>query len=98
VLLRGVDPETGEKISHMELSPKTGRTHQIRVHVKHLNHPVICDPLYAKGRPGVLELTRPALHASSLTITLPSGERRTFEAPLSEDMEDALAKMVHKSV
>jgi len=86
VLSRGVDPETGEKVSYMELSPKTGRTHQIRVHLKHLNHSVICDHLYAKGRPCLFALSRPALHALSLSITLPSGDRKTFEAPLPPDL------------
>src|SRR3989344_4949737 len=78
---RGVDPETQEKISHHEAWPKTGRTHQIRVHFKAIHHPIICDPIYAEGKPCLLGLTRPALHARSLAITLPSGERKTFTAP-----------------
>lgn len=93
VLARGTDPATGEKVAYLEASPKTGRTHQIRVHLKHLNHPVMCDPLYAKGRPCLLGFSRPALHAFSLTITLPSGERRTFEAPLPEDFTKAISAM-----
>jgi len=91
VLSRSADPATGEKVSYLEARPKTGRTHQIRVHLKHLGHPVVCDPLYAKGRPCLFGFARPALHALSLSITLPSGERRTFEAPLPEDFEGALA-------
>lgn len=91
VLSRGADSETGENVSYLEACPKTGRTHQIRVHLKHIGHPVICDPLYAKGRPCLLGFVRPALHAHSLTISLPSGERRTFEAPLPSDFEGALA-------
>lgn len=91
VLSRGADPATGEKAAYLEARPKTGRTHQIRVHLKHLNHPVIGDPLYAKGRPALLGFTRPALHALSLSIGLPSGERRTFEALLPEDFVAALA-------
>ena len=92
VLSRGADPITGEKISYLEAHPKTGRTHQIRVHLKHLGHPVICDPLYARGRPCLFGFTRPALHAESLSITIPSGERRTFEAPLPDDFKRALAQ------
>jgi len=92
VLERGMDPATGEKISYLEARPKTGRTHQIRVHLKHLGYPIICDQLYAKGRPCLFGLTRPALHAYSLSITLPSGERRTFEAPLPEDFESAFVQ------
>lgn len=89
-LVRGTDPASGEKVAYLEARPKTGRTHQIRVHFKYLGHPVICDPLYASGRPCLFGFTRPALHASSLSIDLPSGERRTFEAPLPEDFEAAL--------
>ena len=70
VLARGQDAPTGEKVSYLEVRPKTGRTHQIRVHLKSINHAVVCDPLYAKGRPAVLGFTRPALHAFSLSITL----------------------------
>jgi 23S rRNA pseudouridine1911/1915/1917 synthase len=93
VLSRAEDPESGEKVSYLEARPKTGRTHQIRVHLKHLNHPVICDPLYAKGRPCILGFSRPALHALSLSITLPSGERKSFEAPLPADFSLALARL-----
>ena len=99
VLARGADPDSGEKVSVIEAKPKTGRTHQIRVHLKYLNHPVVCDPLYAKGRPCLFGFERPALHALSLAIALPSGlpaqagVRRTFEAPLPADFAAALEKM-----
>lgn len=92
VLARATDPETNEKIALMEARPKTGRTHQIRVHFKHFGHPVVCDKLYAKGRPCLLGFSRQALHASSLSINLPSGERRTFEAPFPVDFSEALAR------
>lgn len=93
VLSRATDPDSGEKISYLEARPKTGRTHQIRVHFKHLNHPVVCDPLYAKGRPCILGFERPALHAFSLALTMPSGEEKVFEAPLPEDFTNALAHL-----
>lgn len=89
VLTRGADADSGEKAAFLEVSPKTGRTHQIRVHLKSINHPVVCDPLYAKGRPTILGFSRTALHALSLGITLPSGERRTFEAPAPADFIEA---------
>ena len=92
VLSRGTDPETKEKVAYLEVRPKTGRTHQIRVHLKYLNHPVVCDPLYAKGRPCLLGFSRPALHALSLTLSLPSGERRAFEAPLPPDFVEAVRR------
>lgn len=93
VLARTQDPETGEKVALMEARPKTGRTHQIRVHFKHLGYPVIGDKLYASGRPCLLGFSRQALHAASLAITLPSGERRTFVAPLPGDFAAALESL-----
>ena len=93
VLSRGVDPATGEKVGYLEAIPKTGRTHQIRVHFKHFGHPIVCDPLYAKGRPCLFGFTRPALHALSLALVLPTGERRVFEAPLPDDFTRALAQL-----
>lgn len=91
VLARG--DQGGEKVAYLEVRPKTGRTHQIRVHLKHLGHPVIADPLYAKGRPMLLGFSRQALHAFSLTVALPSGDRRTFEAPLPADFTAACARV-----
>jgi 23S rRNA pseudouridine1911/1915/1917 synthase len=93
VLGRYIDPETNEKISHMELTPKTGRTHQIRVHLKAIHHPIICDHIYAIKQPCLLGLKRPALHARSLTLALPSGETKTFGAPLPDDFASAFAEM-----
>lgn len=59
----------------------TGRTHQIRVHMKHIGHPVCGDPIY--GNPRGLKVPRLMLHAYSLTFTHPAtGERLTFTAPL----------------
>ncbi len=92
-LSRGADPATGEKASYLEARPKTGRTHQIRVHFKHFGHPVVCDPLYANGRPCLFDFKRPALHALSLSLTLLSGERHAFEAPLPDDFKSACAHL-----
>ncbi|MBX9765323.1 RluA family pseudouridine synthase [Patescibacteria group bacterium] len=93
VLQRGKDPATGELISVLLVSPKTGRTHQIRVHLKAINHPIITDHLYASGKAPLLGFSRPALHAERLTITLPNGEKKTFEAPQPSDMELAAAQI-----
>lgn len=79
----------GHEVSFLKLEPKTGRTHQLRVHLKFFKHPVVCDHLYAEGQPCIAGLTRPALHAERLTLTLPSGERRTFAAPLPADLQFA---------
>ncbi len=72
-----------EKYSFMELSPKTGRTHQLRVHMKAVGNPILCDTRY--DTPAGLGFTRLALHALSLKITLPAGEQKTFTAPLPDD-------------
>ena len=90
VLRRGADGETGEKVSILAARPKTGRTHQIRVHLQSINHPIVCDPLYAKGRPHLLGFERLALHAFRLSLTLPNGASNTFEAPLPSDFEHAM--------
>lgn len=79
----------GAEHSYLELHPKTGRTHQIRVHLKAVNHPVVCDGLYAPKQRPALGFSRLALHAYRLTLILPSGGEKTVEAPLPEDFLDA---------
>ena len=76
----------GEGMSFLSVFPKTGRTHQIRVHLKAIGHPVVCDPLYAEKRPCPLEMGRLALHAFAIELALPDGRRLRLEAPLAEDM------------
>ena len=93
VVQRGIDPISGEKVSLITAEPKTGRTHQIRVHLKAIHHPVLCDSLYATGKPCILGLNRVALHARSLTITLQDGSEQTFEAPRPRDLEEAIAAL-----
>lgn len=92
VVRRGVSPE-GEKVSVVCVLPRTGRTHQIRVHMQALGHPLVSDHLYAASRPKLFGLERPALHAARLTIRLPSGGEQSFEAPLPEDLAGALAQI-----
>lgn len=70
--------------SYLRVLPKTGRTHQIRAHLKAIDHPVVCDRLYAPNHPCALGFDRLALHALRLSLTLPGGEEKTFEAPLPE--------------
>jgi 23S rRNA pseudouridine1911/1915/1917 synthase len=65
------------RYSLLKLEPQTGRTHQLRVHLKHLGHPILGDRFYG-GAPA----DRLFLHAASLEISLPGGIRRVFEAPL----------------
>ena len=78
-----------DEYSYLKLIPKTGRTHQIRVHAKAINHPVVCDRLYAPNHECALGFDRLALHAHKLTVTLPSGKEYTFESPLSQVFTNA---------
>ena len=78
-------------LSFVEARPKTGRTHQIRAHFKAINHPVVCDSLYAPKRESVLGFTRLALHSRSIEFTELNGSRRVVEAPLPADFVQALA-------
>jgi 23S rRNA pseudouridine1911/1915/1917 synthase len=71
----------------------TGRTHQIRVHLEAINHPVVGDARYGGGRAS-LGLDRPALHASELGFTHPeTGEWLEFSAPLPDDMAALLQQL-----
>lgn len=76
-----------ESFSELRLLPKTGRTHQLRTHLKAISHPIICDSLYAGSRikqSNNLEFARLALHAHMLTFELRNGEEKTVVAPLPE--------------
>ncbi len=63
----------------LQLTPRTGRTHQLRVHLQYINLPIVGDDLY-----GGEAYERLLLHAHQLTITLPDGNKRTFTAPIPE--------------
>ncbi|PIT96661.1 hypothetical protein COT82_01950 [Candidatus Campbellbacteria bacterium CG10_big_fil_rev_8_21_14_0_10_35_52] len=76
--------------SYVEVSPKTGRTHQIRVHFKAINHPVVCDKLYAPKHICGLGFERLALHAKSLEFSLINGEVIFAESELPKDFKYAL--------
>lgn len=80
--------EVGQESGHytlINLKPQTGRTHQLRVHLAKLGHPIVGDILY-DGEPAV----RMFLHALSLEITLPNRERKTFTAPLPNIFEQKI--------
>ena len=68
--------------SLVELKPTTGRTHQLRVHLAHLNAPILGDRVYGKSSD-----CRMMLHAQKLDITLPSGERKVFEATIPDEFK-----------
>ncbi|MDE2590184.1 MAG: RluA family pseudouridine synthase, partial [Patescibacteria group bacterium] len=91
-----------EALSLVELYPKTGRTHQIRVHLKYLNHPIVADPLYAGrkvGREDRRVLSRLFLHAVRLTFSHPkTGEKMIIEAPFPEELATFLQTLEVQSV
>jgi 23S rRNA pseudouridine1911/1915/1917 synthase len=86
----------------LEIFPQTGRTHQIRVHLSSMGHPLLGDPLYGrKGRPGSIQdpvlkecvkrMNRQALHALRLTFSHPrTGEKVQFESPIPQDIREVL--------
>ncbi len=74
----------------LEVYPKTGRTHQIRLHLKAIGHPVLCDKLYTKTPDCPFGLKRQFLHARSLELNLPNGSRIKLEADLPEDLQTTL--------
>lgn len=90
--------------SHLSVRPRTGRTHQIRVHLAFLGCPILCDPKYGRRRvfggeelglpaEGIL-LARHALHAATLALRHPrSGEPLEIAAPLPDDLEGVLGAL-----
>jgi 23S rRNA pseudouridine1911/1915/1917 synthase len=94
--------ERFEGFAVVKVLPKTGRTHQIRLHLAYVGHPVLCDRLYggrsqvtrgeiARTKEEEILLNRQALHARRLSISHPTtGEGITFEAPLPQDLQVTL--------
>ena len=82
--------ESGE-YALLKVQPETGRTHQIRVHLKAIHHPIVGDPLYAPNHPAALGISRLGLHAAVIDLPLPSGSRVHIEAPIPDDLAPAFA-------
>lgn len=79
--------------SLLDISLETGRTHQIRVHMSHIGHPILQDELYGKMREDI-SLRRQALHASRLTFTHPmTKEQVSVQAPLPDDIQRAIEEL-----
>lgn len=82
--------------SYIEAYPKTGRTHQIRVHMRYINHPIVSDPIYRGVKEKALSMKRLALHSSSVTFKLPNGETKTIESPLPADFKKVIKEYLDK--
>jgi 23S rRNA pseudouridine1911/1915/1917 synthase len=87
----GAKPSVDHQFSYIEAYPKTGRTHQIRVHMRYINHPVVSDPLYSGAKEKAIGMKRLALHAYSITFRLSNGDAKTIEAPLPADFKKVIA-------
>lgn len=102
-----VQQHFGEYFTLLSISLETGRTHQIRVHMQHIHHPVFGDPLYGKPaklpndlpatlRECLKQFSRQALHAIKLSFIHPSNQRRLeVEAPLPDDFKTLLDGLNH---
>ncbi len=84
--------EFGNKFSLLSLSLKTGRTHQIRVHLSHIGHPIVGDYLYGGDSPTLIH--RQALHAEFISFTHPITKNRiSLTSPLPDDIKRAISKI-----
>jgi 23S rRNA pseudouridine1911/1915/1917 synthase len=78
----------------LECRLETGRTHQIRVHLQHIRHPLLGDPVYRRGTRHGLAFPRQALHAAELTLVHPrTGQTMTWRAPLPKDLKRLLEQL-----
>ena len=85
--------EVPARLSRLSCRLETGRTHQIRVHLAAIRHPLVGDPTYGDRRT-TFGLTRPFLHAAELSFDHPTtGARLTFESPLPADLTSFLATL-----
>lgn len=87
----------GGKFALLRVFPLTGRTHQIRVHMHFIGHPVVGDDLYVfKRQKPPVGAGRQLLHAEKLTLVLGSGKKKTFIAPLPDDFRQVLENLGDK--
>ena len=82
--------ERFKNFTYLEVRPKTGRTHQIRVHMKFLNHPVACDSLYNPNSPCPKGIERLALHARSIEFTNLKGETIKVESAIPKEFKEVI--------
>lgn len=96
-----VDSEKGqadEKFSLVQAEPKTGRTHQIRVHLQAVHHPVVSDSMYAPKKPHALGFERLALHSWQIEFMTREEKRLKVVAPMPEDFQAAISALQIKKL
>jgi 23S rRNA pseudouridine1911/1915/1917 synthase len=97
IQMRKIEKLYGQGFTLIQCSPKTGRTHQIRVHLKYINFPLVSDEKYGGRKIVRLDkrwCPRQFLHASKLEIVHPeSGEKMSFSSEIPEDLEMALSNL-----
>lgn len=100
VLKNYLNSKTKEKLTLVELYPHSGRTHQIRVHLKYIGHPVFSDFLYAGRKTARKDrsiLPRVVLHAAKIKFTHPTkGGRIAFESPLPDELSLVLKNFLQE--
>lgn len=90
--------ERFEKYTFVEVELKTGRTHQIRVHMSHIGYPIVGDDTYSNGK-NPFGVTSQMLHSKILGITHPvKKEYMEFEAPMPEEFESVLSKLRNNEI
>ncbi len=93
-VVKRLESEEGKEFTLVEAHPKTGRKHQIRVHLAHIHHPIAGDEIYGfKGQACPKDLTRQFLHASYLKIQMPNGEIKEFNSELAEDLKQVISNL-----
>ncbi len=84
--------QTFKEYSLLEVSPKTGRTHQIRIHLKSIGHPIVGDQLYAPRKESLpAGLQRLFLHAQKISLITPDGKSLVLEVDPPEDLQKTLS-------
>jgi 23S rRNA pseudouridine1911/1915/1917 synthase len=81
--------------SLLQITPQTGRTHQIRAHLAHIGHPIAGDSVYGDQRP---LLKRQFLHATKLEFTGPDGRHHDFTSPLPTDLQSVLDQLTSAEI
>lgn len=90
VVLGEFENKEGEKFSLVEVSPLTGRTHQIRVHLKHIGNTIVGDSIYSRRKDGIGRLM---LHAAAVEFETSPGKKLRLEAEPPEDFEKILKSL-----